>query len=143
MFLHFAGGDQLLSNILLQEGCNVEYVAASDAHTTVPQGFGEFYNQQREWYQSLIVNFVDRLKNWDTFTRKSEQTSMLYIPYRTFIMMYSILTPGIVFLMISGSISTAFPSIPANAIFSVNALVVLKFALVCFVASKNTQVNLC
>lgn len=145
MFHNFAGGDHLFFNILLQEGCKVEYVAVSHANTTVPQCFGEFYNQQREWYQSLVLDFVGRLKNWETFTSKSDQTSILYIPYRTFVIIYSILTPGIVFLVIFGSMSMAFPSIPASVIFSINAFVILTFVLVCFKAStcKNTQVNLC
>lgn len=141
MTLHIAGGDQLFSNILLEEGCKVEYVAASDAQTFVPEGLSEFYNQRKEWYQSLIINFVGRLKNWKTFTDKDEKTSILYIPYRTFFMMYSILTPGIVFLLIFGSISMAFPSIPPFAIYSVNALVVIKFVLVCLVARNKIQVN--
>lgn len=143
MFHNFAGGDHLFFNILLQEGCKVEYVAESHANTTVPQSFDEYYNQQREWYQSLVLDFVGRLKNRETFTSKSDQTSILYIPYRTFIMIYSILTPGIVFLVIFGSMSTALSFIPASVIFSINALITLHFVLVCFKAPNNTQVNLC
>lgn len=138
---HIAEGDQLFSNILLQEGCKVEYVAASDAKTFVPEGLSEFYNQRKEWYQSLIINYVGRLKNWKTFTEKDENTSILYIPYTSFVMMYAILTPGIVFLMIIGSISMAFPSIPPYAIFSINVLLVIQFVLVCLVARNKIQVS--
>lgn len=133
------GEDRWLCTLLLQQGYRVEYVAASDALTYAPEGFYEFYNQRRRWTPSTMANIMDLLMDWKNVTRKNEDISMLYIFYQMFLMVSSILTPGTIFLMILGAITTGFPTINVWTAFAVNLAPVILMVILCFVASSQTQ----
>ncbi|XP_021365805.1 uncharacterized protein LOC110458442 isoform X2 [Mizuhopecten yessoensis] len=133
------GEDRWLCTLLLQQGYRVEYVAASDALTYAPEGFYEFYNQRRRWTPSTMANIMDLLMDWKNVTRKNEDISMLYILYQTFLMVSSILTPGTIFLMILGAITTGFPDINVWTAFGINLAPVILMVILCFVASSQTQ----
>ncbi|XP_033728979.1 chitin synthase chs-2-like [Pecten maximus] len=133
------GEDRWLCTLLIQQGYRVEYVAASDALTYAPEGFYEFYNQRRRWTPSTMANIMDLLMDWKNVTRKNEDISMLYIFYQMFLMVSSILTPGTIFLMILGAITTGFPTINVWTAFGINLAPVILMVILCFVASSQTQ----
>ncbi|XP_060063085.1 chitin synthase chs-2-like [Ylistrum balloti] len=133
------GEDRWLCTLLLQQGYRVEYVAASDALTYAPEGFYEFYNQRRRWTPSTMANILDLLMDWKNVTRKNEDISMMYIFYQMFLMVSSILTPGTIFLMVLGALTTSFPDISIWTAFGLNLAPVVVMVILCFVASSQTQ----
>ncbi|KAJ8320604.1 hypothetical protein KUTeg_002191 [Tegillarca granosa] len=135
------GEDRWLCTLLLQQGYRVEYVAASDALTYAPEGFNEFYNQRRRWSPSTMANILDLLMDWKNVRRKNDDISLPYIGYQMFLMVSSILTPGTIFLMILGALTTGFPGIQPWTALLVNLVPVVIFVLMCFVAKPDVQLT--
>ena len=97
------GEDRWLCTLMLQQGWRVEYSAASDSFTACPEGFGEFYNQRRRWMPSTIANILDLLADYKRVMRNNDDISPFYIIYQIMMMVGTVLGPGSIFLMISGS----------------------------------------
>ncbi|XP_012937132.1 chitin synthase chs-2 [Aplysia californica] len=135
------GEDRWLCTLLLQQGYRVEYCAASDSFTYAPEGFFEFYNQRRRWVPSTMANVLDLLESWRKVTRKNEDISLLYIAYQTGMMASSILTPGTIFMLIVGAITTAYPEIPLFGSLILNLIPVIIFVALVFMAQSNTQLT--
>ncbi|ESO82502.1 hypothetical protein LOTGIDRAFT_91642, partial [Lottia gigantea] len=133
------GEDRWLCTLLLQQGYRVEYCAASDSYTFAPEGFYEFFNQRRRWTPSTMANILDLLNNWKSVTRKNEDISCLYIMYQMGLMASSIVTPGTIFLLIVGAITTAFPELPLFGSLILNIIPVGIFIIMCFTTKTSTQ----
>ncbi|KAH9405136.1 Chitin synthase 2, partial [Tyrophagus putrescentiae] len=102
------GEDRWLCTLMLQQGWRVEYSAASDSYTHCPEGFGEFYIQRRRWAPSTMANIIDLLRSYKQTVKKNDNISSLYMLYQASIMLGTILSPGTIFLMLVGSVTTAF-----------------------------------
>lgn len=133
------GEDRWLCTLLLQQGYRVEYCAASDSFTYAPEGFYEFYNQRRRWTPSTMANIMDLLQSWRDITKKNEDISMLYIIYQSALMASTIVTPGTIFLLIVGALTSAFPSIPLIGSLFLNLIPVAIFVALCFISKSQTQ----
>ncbi|XP_078503968.1 chitin synthase chs-2-like [Lissotriton helveticus] len=133
------GEDRWLCTLLLQQGWRVEYNAASDAFTSAPQEFKEFYNQRRRWGPSTLANTWDLLHNGKETARKNPSISSPFLLYQIVTMASSILSPATVCLMIAGAFSFLF-----NWNENVSILLAISppalYLLLCFVAKPNTQI---
>ena len=54
---------------------------------------------------------LDLLESWKSVTKKNEDISLLYIAYQTAMMVSSVFTPGTIFMLVVGAISSAYPGI--------------------------------
>ncbi|XP_041375046.1 chitin synthase chs-2-like [Gigantopelta aegis] len=133
------GEDRWLCTLLLQQGYRVEYCAASDSFTYAPEGFYEFFNQRRRWTPSTMANTLDLLQDWKNVTRKNQDISCLYIIYQMIMMASSIITPGTIFLLVTGAINVALPSIPLYGAFILNVIPIAIFVLLVLFAKSDTQ----
>ncbi|XP_053386745.1 chitin synthase chs-2-like isoform X3 [Mercenaria mercenaria] len=133
------GEDRWLCTLLLQRGFRVEYCAASDAYTFAPEGFYEFYNQRRRWTPSTMANILDLLLDYKNVTKNNDDISVIYVAYQMLLMISSILTPGTIFLMITGALNMAYPSLSLYWALVLNVLPVAVFVVFCFVAKPNVQ----
>lgn len=138
------GEDRWLCTLLLQQGYRVEYCAASDSFTFAPEGFYEFYNQRRRWTPSTMANIIDLLGDWKSTTKKNQDISFLYVLYQLMLLVSGFITPGTIFLLIVGSISTSTNGgIPLYASIIINVIPIAIFVLLLFKADAKTQVRDC
>ncbi|GLV42359.1 krotzkopf verkehrt [Carabus blaptoides fortunei] len=132
------GEDRWLCTLILQQGYQVEYSAASDAYTHCPEGFNEFYNQRRRWIPSTIANILDLLQDAKRTIKINDSISGPYIAYQILLMAGTILGPGTIFLMLVGAFVAAF-QIDNWTSFYYNLIPILLFMLVCFTCKSNIQ----
>ncbi|XP_061173520.1 chitin synthase chs-2-like [Saccostrea echinata] len=136
------GEDRWLSTLLLKQGYKLEYTAASDANTFVPEGFFEFFNQRRRWSPSTLANIFDIISSISSVTTENGYVSKLYLVYHMFLFASSIITPGTIFLMILGATVLAFPVIPLWVAFIINITLIGIFMLSCVFAEEKTQLTI-
>ncbi|KAL1421019.1 hypothetical protein MTO96_004376 [Rhipicephalus appendiculatus] len=125
------GEDRWLCTLLLKQGYQVEYSAASDAYTRCPETFEEFFTQRRRWTPSTMANIIDILMNSRRMARNNSGISHFYMAYQGMLLVGTILGPGTIFLMLVGAFVNCFKvSIFVASTF--NAVPVLCFVAVCF-----------
>ncbi|XP_047473988.1 chitin synthase chs-2-like isoform X2 [Penaeus chinensis] len=135
------GEDRWLCTLLLQRGYRVEYSAASDAYTHVPEGFSEFYNQRRRWVPSTMANIMDLLQDSRKTIEVNDNISLPYISYQTMLMAGTILGPGTIFLMLVGAFVAAF-RVSNWLSFQYNIYPIVFFMLACFLLKSNHQISI-
>ena len=146
MLRFFPGEDRWLCTLILQQGYRIEYCAASDSYTNAPEGFDEFFNQRRRWMPSTMANVVDLLQSWKHTTSVNENISFLYIFYQGALLVASLLSPGIIFMMISGAMVAAVKewttilNVWSSAL--INLVPIVIFVILCFKAKGAVQVRL-
>lgn len=118
----------------------MEYSAAADALTYAPEGFGEFYNQRRRWSPSTMANIMDLLMDWRNVININENISFLYIMYQGLLFLSSIVTPGTIFLLIVGAMTSAF-KIRLMVSFGINIAPLLLFLISCYLLDSKWQVS--
>ena len=133
------GEDRWLCTLLLQQGWRVEYSAASDSFTACPEGFKEFYNQRRRWMPSTLANIADLLGSAKRVVGNNDDISYFYVLYQIMLMIGTILGPGSIFIMLAGSLSTAF-ELSNGVSFLVNLVPVGLFIIICLTAKTDTQI---
>ncbi|XP_061177707.1 chitin synthase chs-2-like [Saccostrea echinata] len=136
------GEDRWLCTLLLKQGFRVEYCAASDALTFAPEGFFEFYKQRRRWTPSTMANIFDLLLDWRKVRKTNRNISIFYVCYQVILFVFSILTPGTIFMLILGTIITAFPSIEPWLALVLNLMPVTIFILSIYLTKEETQLIL-
>jgi chitin synthase len=104
-------------------------------------GFKEFYNQRRRWTPSTMANILDLLSDWRVITRNNDNVSIPYICLQLSWFVSSILTPGVLLLMIIGATNLAYPQLSLHAALLINLLPVVLFVIVCFFAKTEHQVQ--
>ena len=132
----------MLSTLLLQKNFKLEYTAASDAYTYVPEGFFEFFNQRRRWAPSTLANIFKIIISVPSVTNTNKYISKPYLVYHMFLFASSLITPGTIFLMILGATKLAFPVIPTWLAFLINLSLVCIVIVGCMLAEGKTQVNI-
>ncbi|XP_067686998.1 chitin synthase chs-2-like [Haliotis asinina] len=133
------GEDRWLCTLLLQQGHRVEYSAASDSFTFAPMDFIEFFKQRRRWTPSTMVNILDLIMSWRTTTRNNSDISFLYIIYQLGLFVSSVVTPGTVFMLIVGALSSSFQGITLTTSFLINLAPLVLFVILCFKTSTQIQ----
>ncbi|CAN8004853.1 unnamed protein product, partial [Ixodes hexagonus] len=133
------GEDRWLCTLLLKQGYQVEYSAASDAYTRCPESFEEFFTQRRRWTPSTMANIMDLLLDARNIAQKNESISILYMAYQIMLMIGTILGPGTIFLMLVGTFVSCFSVSNITALLC-NIVPVLGFAIVCFTCSQKLQI---
>nr|XP_022330055.1 uncharacterized protein LOC111128616 [Crassostrea virginica] len=136
------GEDRLLSTLLLQKNFKLEYTAASDAYTYVPEGFFEFFNQRRRWAPSTLANIFKIIISVPSVTNTNKYISKPYLVYHMFLFASSLITPGTIFLMILGATKLAFPVIPTWLAFLINLSLVCIVIVGCMLAEGKTQLRI-
>ncbi|XP_045178584.2 chitin synthase chs-2-like isoform X3 [Mercenaria mercenaria] len=136
------GEDRWLCTLLLKQGYKVDYCAASDAYTFAPEGFKEFYNQRRRWTPSTMANILDLLSDWKVITDRNDNVSMPYIALQMSWFISSVITPGVLLLMIVGATNLAYPELSLHAALLINLAPVVLFVIICFCAKTEYQLNL-
>ncbi|KAH9369652.1 hypothetical protein HPB48_007619 [Haemaphysalis longicornis] len=132
------GEDRWLCTLLLKQGYQVKYSAASDAYTRCPETFEEFFTQRRRWNSSTMANILDILMNARKTARNNGGISLCYIAYLGMLMLGSLLGPGTIFLqLIIGLVH--FSGISNLAALAIHALPVLVFVAACFRCSQSVQ----
>ena len=131
-----------MSTLLLQKNFKLEYTAASDAYTYVPEGFFEFFNQRRRWAPSTLANIFEIIVKASSVTNANKYISKPYLVYHMFLFASSLITPGTIFLMILGATKLAFPVIPTWLAFLINLSLVCIVIVGCMLAEGKTQVNI-
>uniref|UniRef100_K1QLT9 chitin synthase n=1 Tax=Magallana gigas TaxID=29159 RepID=K1QLT9_MAGGI len=134
------GEDRWLSTLLLKQGFKLEYTAASDAYTYVPEGFFEFFNQRRRWSPSTLANIFEIILNISSVSNANNFISKPYLFYHSFLFVSSFITPGTIFLMILGATNLAFPGIPIWLAFLINITLIGVVMLSCVLADQERQV---
>ncbi|XP_062596477.1 chitin synthase chs-2-like [Saccostrea cucullata] len=136
------GEDRWLSTLLLKQGYKLEYTAASDANTFVPEGLFEFFNQRRRWSPSTLANIFSSPEPKAQVSFSDHILSVLYLVYHMFLFASSIITPGTIFLMILGATVLAFPIIPVWVAFIINITLIVIFMSSCVLAKEETQLTI-
>ena len=126
----------------MQKNLKLEYTAASDAYTYVPEGFYEFFNQRRRWAPSTLANIFEIIISASSVTNTNKYINKLYLVYHMFLFASSLITPGTIFLMILGATNLAFPVIPTWLAFLINLILVCIVIMGCVLAEVKTQVNI-
>ncbi|XP_048237709.1 chitin synthase chs-2-like isoform X3 [Haliotis rufescens] len=135
------GEDRWLCTLLLQRGYRVEYCAASDSYTFAPEGFFEFFNQRRRWTPSTMANILDLVMDWKRTSQNNEDISIMFMLYQMFLFSFSVITPGTIFMLIVGALSTAYPTIPLYGSLIINLIPIVIFVLLCFKTSTDVQLS--
>ncbi|KAL4640881.1 hypothetical protein GN956_G11692 [Arapaima gigas] len=135
------GEDRWLSTLLLQQGWRVEYNAASDSYTNVPQEFKEFYNQRRRWGPSSMANTLDLLATGSLTAQRNKSISKLYIFFQIITTASSVLGPATVCLMIAGCFTFVFNVTPNSGLILAILPPVIYLAL-CFKLKDDTQITI-
>ncbi|XP_024864204.2 uncharacterized protein LOC108242633 [Kryptolebias marmoratus] len=86
--------DRWLTSLLLKQGWTVEYIAASNSYSTVPQNLKELYNQRRRWLPTTLVTTVDLLILNFNITMRNSPWSILGTLYQLFAFFLFIVTPA-------------------------------------------------
>ncbi|VDI05627.1 chitin synthase [Mytilus galloprovincialis] len=134
-------GDRWLCTLLLKQGWKVEYCAESDAYTFAPERFSEFYDQRRRWIPYTLAYILDIILDWKKVTKINENISFLYIVYQMFLFISTLITPGIIFMMILGAIIVGFDAIPLYLSLILNLVPVGSFLLMTLYASSQRQLK--
>ena len=90
-----------------------------------------------------MSNILDLLQSWKHTTRVNENISIIYIAYQGSILFTSLLSPGIIYLMIVGATDEAiknFVKMDFGWLAFLNALPLFIFMFLCFKASSEIQV---
>ncbi|XP_046543810.1 chitin synthase chs-2-like [Haliotis rubra] len=135
------GEDRWLCTLLLQRGYRVEYCAASDSFTFAPEGFFEFFNQRRRWTPSTMANILDLVMDWKKTSKNNQDISIMFMLYQMFLFTFSVITPGTIFMLIVGALTTAYPAIPLYGSFVINLIPIIIFVLLCFKTSTDVQLS--
>ncbi|XP_046355616.2 chitin synthase chs-1-like [Haliotis rufescens] len=135
------GEDRWLCTLLLQQGHRVEYCAASDSFTFAPMDFFEFFKQRRRWTPSTMINVLDLIMSWKTTTRNNSDICILYIIYQLGLFASSVVTPGTIFMLIVGAISSSFQAITLTTSFLINLAPLIIFVILCFKTSTKIQLT--
>ena len=59
------GDDRHLTNLVLSEGYNTEYMSQANCYTYVPENIGVYVTQQTRWNKSFYREFLWTLKAWN------------------------------------------------------------------------------
>ena len=119
------------------------YLFFSDSFTAAPEGFKEFYNQRRRWMPSTMANIADLLGDYRRVTNNNDDISPFYIAYQILMFVSTVLGPGFIFLMISGTFAVAFPgTLTDNEAFIINLVPILIFCATCLLAKSDHQLTL-
>ncbi|XP_046581084.1 chitin synthase-like [Haliotis rubra] len=103
--------------------------------------FIEFFKQRRRWTPSTMINVLDLIMSWKTTTRNNSDISILYIIYQLGLFVSSVVTPGTVFMLIVGALSSSFQSITLTTSFLINLAPLVIFVILCFKTSTKTQLT--
>ncbi|GFR89942.1 chitin synthase [Elysia marginata] len=132
------GEDRWLSTLLLQQGYKMEYCAASDAGTHVPEAFREFFNQRRRWVPSTLANIMDLLQSFRSTTRANDNISYLYMAYQGLLMLSTVLGPATILLMMAGAVNPVLNiSLWQSYLLVVGPVAI--FLILCFITETNFQ----
>ncbi|XP_021367706.1 uncharacterized protein LOC110459670 isoform X2 [Mizuhopecten yessoensis] len=77
------GEDRWLCTLLVQQGYRIDYTAAADVFTHVPEDFGEFFDQRRRWMPSTFANVLELLQDGRNTVAINNSISWLYIVYQS------------------------------------------------------------
>lgn len=133
------GEDRWLCTLLLKQGYQVEYSAASDAYTRCPETFEEFFTQRRRWTPSTMANIIDILMDARRMARNNSGISHFYMAYQGMLLVGTILGPGTIFLMLVGAFVNCF-KVSVMMASTFNAVPVLCFVAVCFLCPQKIQI---
>ena len=90
---------------------------------------------------STIANIADLLSDYRRVIRNNDDISPFYIVYQVMMMVGTVLGPGSIFLMLSGSLSIAFP-IGNGTSFLVNLIPLVIFIIACLTTKSANQIIL-
>ncbi|XP_064602765.1 chitin synthase chs-2-like isoform X2 [Liolophura sinensis] len=133
------GEDRWLCTLLLQRGYKIEYCAAADALTYVPETFKEFFNQRRRWGPSTTANIMDLLGSFRETVRVNPNISYLYMLYQFVLLASSLLGPATVMLMVQTSLQSVFYGVPGWLTYCMTFLPTVIFVILCFKCKSDTQ----
>ena len=119
----------------------MEYCAAADAKTFVPETFEEFYNQRRRWIPSTMANLLDLLSTWSTTVRVNDDISFLFILYQCAMVISAVLGPGTIFMMIVGALQALDFGLDLRDAFIANMVPVVFYLVLCVKGKPRTQVR--
>lgn len=125
--------------MLLQQGWKIDYCAGADALTYAPETFKDFYIQRRRWAPSTLANIMDLLSSWPTTTKMNDNISAPFIFYQFLLMAASLLSPGTVSIMITGSYASVL-GIHLWYSYLLAIFPVLGYIIVCLTLKNNTQI---
>ncbi|XP_053385980.1 chitin synthase chs-2-like isoform X2 [Mercenaria mercenaria] len=135
------GEDRWLCTLLLKQGYKIDYCAASDAYTFAPEEFKVFFNQRRRWTPSTMANIMDLLSDWRSVTKRNNYVTLPYIGLQAFWFLSSLVTPGVLLLMIVGAINLIYSDLSLIGSLLINLIPIVVFVLLCFFGSTDHQLN--
>ncbi|CAH1785466.1 unnamed protein product [Owenia fusiformis] len=98
------GEDKWLSNLLLQQGYRIEYTAASDINSFVPDTFDELFKQKRRVIPSSLANLIDLIDTAKYTVKKNDTISWPFFAYQMLLLIATILSPTTVLIVIVSSL---------------------------------------
>lgn len=137
--MFFTGEDRWLCTLLLQRGYKIEYCAAADALTYVPETFKEFFNQRRRWGPSTTANIMDLLGSFRETVKVNPNISYLYMFYQFVLLASSLLGPATVMLMVQTSLQAVFYDVPGWLTYCMTFIPTVIFVILCFKSKPDTQ----
>lgn len=87
-----------------------------------------------------MANVVDLLSSWKQLTKTNNYISLPYIVLHLFWFASSMVTPGVLVMMIVGATNLAYSGLSLHASLLINIAPVTLFVLVCFFAKSDFQV---
>ena len=76
------GEDRWLCTLMVQAGWRLEYCAAAENFTYVPDNFDEFYKQRRRWIPSTLANLALLISESEITTKNNDSMSFPFILYQ-------------------------------------------------------------
>ncbi|XP_037548982.1 chitin synthase chs-1-like, partial [Nematolebias whitei] len=134
------GEDRWLTSLLLMQGWTVEYIAASNSYSTVPQTLKELFNQRRRWVPTTMANSIDLLVTNFSISMRKSPMSRLFILYELFALFIFIVTPASTCFCVAGILSFLFDLSFAVAL----AIALIPPAIyvgLCFKLKEETQIT--
>eukprot|EP00039_Didymoeca_costata_P018927 m.335536 g.335536 ORF g.335536 m.335536 type:complete len:1121 (-) comp17624_c0_seq1:166-3528(-) len=100
------GEDRFLCLLLIRIGFTLAYLPSAVADTYCPVDWEEFLKQRRRWITSTLANQIEVIARGPKICRKTNGINMSFICLQAMLLVASLISPVVVTLVITGSVST-------------------------------------
>ncbi|XP_077967780.1 chitin synthase chs-2-like isoform X2 [Styela clava] len=134
------GEDRYLCTLLIKDGYRIEYCAAAEVKTFVPDNFKELFKQRRRWGPSTIANLYDILYNAKLIVRRNETITYLYILFQIGQIAASLLGPSTLLLYVNVTLQYVFGFNSITSLLA-SSIPVVGFVIICYSTKCDFQIS--
>ncbi|XP_028399424.1 uncharacterized protein LOC114522855 isoform X2 [Dendronephthya gigantea] len=132
------GEDRWLCTLLVQAGWRLEYCAAAENFTYVPDDFDEFFKQRRRWIPSTLANLALLISESDITTKNNDSMSFPFILYQAANVFATLISPATVILIMVGGLQYGWKSDPTASLV-ILLIITFGYGLLCLYTSQDFQ----